>query len=166
MLRNLTSSEIEFVSGGDGEDPPPEDEINVNGTRLQSLSEQLFSHGGLAGFDTQEFVSQLVADGFFVANSDEERENIFKRVVKALLPPGTNPAVKEALAEAVAYVRGILLAATSLETKAAADKWITENVQLFADYAWHSFMGAPQGTNPIEAFQAIFGAPDVDLDWT
>ena len=77
MLRNLTSSEIEFVSGGDGEDPPPEDEINVNGTRLQSLSEQLFSHGGLAGFDTQEFVSQLVADGFFVANSDEERENIF-----------------------------------------------------------------------------------------
>jgi hypothetical protein len=48
MLRDLTNAELEFVSGGDGEQPPPDDEIIVNGHRIQaSLSDDLWSHGGI-----------------------------------------------------------------------------------------------------------------------
>lgn len=48
MLRDLSTLEIEYVSGGNGDEPPPEDEIIVSGNRTyESLSDQMFSFGGM-----------------------------------------------------------------------------------------------------------------------
>jgi hypothetical protein len=172
MLRELTREEVGFVSGGT--DPDADPIAVVIGSRniwVTSVDADDLADVGIFTLGSNDLLNndllnyELQEAGFFTTADDKEREEIFIDVVKALLPPGTPGWARTAIANLVADARNAMLNAVSLENKAAADRWINANAQAFANWGWHRVMGAPEGVDPIEAFQAVFGAPDVDLDW-
>ena len=105
------------------------------------------------GAGTGGSISDYFKDQRTAGPSDEEREEAFKKTVDALIK---NPVVTAMIVE----VRNLLLAAVSLENKAAMNKWIDGNLSSLASNAF-SFLGyVHTGSTPLEAYQSVFGGDD------
>jgi hypothetical protein len=157
-FRELTPGELELVSGGAG----TEENIYANG--YPGLPGDDFGGWGGNGYGGdyggnghwEPGAGGSISDYFRENNagpSDEEREAAFKKTVDALIK---NPVVVAMLVEA----RKMLLAAVSLENKAAMDKSFNKNTSLFASNIFSFFNIVAEGSTPLEAYQNLFGGYD------
>lgn len=160
-FRELTPGELELVSGGAG----TEENIYVNG--YPGLPGSDFAGWGGNGYGgdyggnghwepgagTGGSISDYFKDQRTPGPSDEEREKNFKKVALVL----TKSETKATLAT---EVRNLLLAAVSLENKAAMNKWIDGNLRSLTSNA-ANFLGiVSAGSTPLEAYQNLFGGDD------
>ncbi len=151
-FRPLSDVETYLVSGGHfHEDPLPGGGGSQDGPNFGYGIDAMLSEAGIYYYDVHDGGERFGGDG---------REGVFKATVKALIPG--DPITKEIVASAVTELRNFLIDATSLENKQAAADFLDQVAPELVQYLFGDALGqGTPGQNPVEAFNSMFGTPNV-----